>query len=100
MTSSGRHGAASDANDFEAEHEIICHDDAVLECPQSGERTRRRAMFKRLVLRSRTRDALRCGASNIDFGRAVLVGGAGFEPTTPSPPDNWSDESGKINYSI
>jgi hypothetical protein len=30
-----RHWAASDANDFEAEHEIY-HDDAVLEYPQSG----------------------------------------------------------------
>jgi SnoaL-like protein len=32
-----RHWAASDANDFEAEHEIY-HDDAMLEYPQSGER--------------------------------------------------------------
>ena len=32
-----RHWAASDANDFEEEHEIY-HDDAVLEYPQSGER--------------------------------------------------------------
>jgi hypothetical protein len=31
------HWAASDASDFEAEHEIY-HDDAVLEYPQSGER--------------------------------------------------------------
>ena len=36
-----RHRAASDANDFEAEHEIY-HDDAVLEYPQSGERIRGR----------------------------------------------------------
>jgi hypothetical protein len=36
-----RHWAASDASDFEAEHEI-CHDDAVLEYPQSGERIRGR----------------------------------------------------------
>jgi hypothetical protein len=36
-----RHWAASDANDFEAEHEIY-HDDAVLEYPQSGERIRDR----------------------------------------------------------
>ncbi|MGO9683651.1 MAG: nuclear transport factor 2 family protein [Beijerinckiaceae bacterium] len=35
------HWAASDANDFEAEHEIY-HDDAVLEYPQSGERIRGR----------------------------------------------------------
>jgi ketosteroid isomerase-like protein len=36
-----RHWATSDANDFEAEHEIY-HDDAVPEYPQSGERIRGR----------------------------------------------------------
>src|SRR6516164_4298238 len=36
-----RHWAASDVDDFEAEHEIY-HDDAVLEYPQSGERIRGR----------------------------------------------------------
>ena len=36
-----RHRAASDVNDFEAEHEIY-HDDAVLDYPQSGERIRGR----------------------------------------------------------
>jgi hypothetical protein len=36
-----RHWAASDANDFDAEHEIY-QDDAVLEYPQSGERIRGR----------------------------------------------------------
>jgi hypothetical protein len=34
-----RHWAASDANDFEAEHQIY-REDAVLEYPQSGERIR------------------------------------------------------------
>jgi SnoaL-like domain len=34
-----QHWAASDANDFETEH-YIYHEDAVLEYPQSGERTR------------------------------------------------------------
>ena len=34
-----RHWAASDAKDFEAEHEIY-REDAVLEYPQSGERIR------------------------------------------------------------
>src|ERR1700692_5028935 len=33
-----RHWAASDANDFDTEHRIY-HEDAVLEYPQSGERT-------------------------------------------------------------
>ena len=37
-----QHWAASDANDFETEH-LIYHDDAVLEYPQSGERTRGRS---------------------------------------------------------
>jgi hypothetical protein len=36
-----RHWAASDANEFETEHRIY-HEDAVLEYPQSGERTRGR----------------------------------------------------------
>jgi hypothetical protein len=36
-----RHWDASDANDFEAEHDIY-HDDAVLDYPQSGERIRSR----------------------------------------------------------
>src|SRR5262249_10366913 len=36
-----QHWAASDANDFETEHSIY-HEDAALEYPQSGERTRGR----------------------------------------------------------
>src|ERR1044072_4014647 len=36
-----QHWVASDANDFEKEHSIY-HDDAVLEYPQCGERTRGR----------------------------------------------------------
>ena len=36
-----QHWAASDANDFETEHRVY-HEDAVLEYPQSGERTRGR----------------------------------------------------------
>jgi ketosteroid isomerase-like protein len=37
-----QHWAASDANDFETEHRIY-RDDAVLDYPQSGERTRGRS---------------------------------------------------------
>ena len=37
-----QHWAASDANELETEHRIY-HDDAVLEYPQSGERTRGRS---------------------------------------------------------
>jgi ketosteroid isomerase-like protein len=36
-----QHWAASDSNDFETEH-LIYHEDAVLDYPQSGERTRGR----------------------------------------------------------
>jgi ketosteroid isomerase-like protein len=36
-----QHWAASDASDFETEH-LIYHEDAVLDYPQSGERTRGR----------------------------------------------------------
>jgi ketosteroid isomerase-like protein len=36
-----QHWAASDASDFDTEH-VIYHEDAVLESPQSGERTRGR----------------------------------------------------------
>ena len=36
-----QHWTASDANDFQTEH-LIYHEDAVLEYPQSGERTRGR----------------------------------------------------------
>jgi len=37
-----QHWGASDANDFQTEH-LIYHEDAVLEYPQSGERTRGRS---------------------------------------------------------
>ena len=40
-TALDRHWAASDADDFEAEHDIY-QEDAVLEYPQSGERIRGR----------------------------------------------------------
>jgi ketosteroid isomerase-like protein len=41
-----QHWAASDANDFETEH-LIYHDDAVLDYPQSGERTRGRSNIQK-----------------------------------------------------
>src|SRR5579871_4059614 len=44
-----RHWAASDASDFETEHDIYC-EDAVLDYPQSGERIRGR----RNIQQSRT----------------------------------------------
>jgi hypothetical protein len=55
-----RHWQASDANDFEAEHDIY-RDDAVLDYPQSGERirTRRNIQQSRFVQPSNKRFAVR-----------------------------------------
>ena len=44
-----RHWDASDANDFETEHEIY-REDAVLDYPQSGERIRGRLLAEALTL--------------------------------------------------
>src|SRR5262244_2763302 len=44
-TALDHHWAASDANDFEAEHQIY-REDAVLEYPQSGERIRGRRQIQ------------------------------------------------------
>lgn len=55
-----RHWGASDANDFEAEHDIY-HDDAVLDYPQSGERIRgrRKIQESRFVQPNRKRFTVR-----------------------------------------
>ena len=55
-----RHWDASDANDFEVEHEIY-REDAVLDYPQSGERIRGRRNIQesRLVQPNRKRFAVR-----------------------------------------
>ena len=58
-----RHWAASDANDFEVEHDIY-REDAVLEYPQSGERIRAGAIFSRRAPRNRTGNASPCGGSS------------------------------------
>ena len=52
-----QHWAASDANDFETEHRIY-HEDAVLEYPQSGERTRVDATYRTNALLSRAKSGL------------------------------------------
>ena len=54
-----RHWAASDANDFEAEHQIY-REDAVLEYPQSGERIRGRRNIQASRC-SADRSASQCG---------------------------------------
>ena len=55
-----QHWAASDANDFETEH-LIYHEDAVLDYPQSGERTRGRSNIQkqRSIQPSKKRFAVR-----------------------------------------
>jgi hypothetical protein len=45
-TALDQHWAASDANDFETEH-LIYREDAVLDYPQSGERTRGRSNIQK-----------------------------------------------------
>jgi hypothetical protein len=52
-----QHWAASDANDFETEH-LIYREDAVLEYPQSGERTRGRYNIKTNAPVSRAKNGL------------------------------------------
>lgn len=55
-----RHWSASDANDFDAEHDIY-HADAVLDYPQSGERIRSRGHIResRLLQPNRKRFTVR-----------------------------------------
>ena len=70
-----RHWAASDADDFEAEHEIY-RDDAVLEYPQSGERIRgrRNIQASRTVQPNRKRFTVRriVGAGDLWVTEYVL----------------------------
>ncbi|HTZ71634.1 MAG TPA: nuclear transport factor 2 family protein [Acetobacteraceae bacterium] len=63
-----RHWAASDANDFEAEHDLY-RDDAVLEYPQSGERIRGRHNIQasRTVQPNRKRFTIRRIVGTGDF---------------------------------
>jgi len=63
-----QHWAASDANDFDAEHDIYC-DDAVLDYPQSGERIRGRRNIQesRTVQPSKKRFSVRRIIGNGDF---------------------------------
>ncbi len=63
-----RHWAASDANDFDEEHEIY-RDDAVLEYPQSGERIRGRQniLSSRAAQPNRKRFAVRRIIGNGDL---------------------------------
>jgi hypothetical protein len=69
-----RHWAASDANDFEAEH-VIYRDDAVLDYPQSGERIhgRRNIQESRTVQPSKKRFSVRRILGNGDLWITELV---------------------------
>src|ERR1043165_1527681 len=70
------HWTASDANDFEAEHRIY-HEDAVLEYPQSGERTRGRTniQMQRATEPSQKRFAVRriIGAGHLWITEFILT---------------------------
>ena len=71
-----RHWAASDASDFEGEHEIY-HEDAVLDYPQSGERIsgRRKIQWSRAAQPNRKRFAVRriVGAGGLWVTEYVLT---------------------------
>src|SRR5262249_4736871 len=56
-----RHWAASDANNFDEEHQIY-REDAVLEYPQSGERIRGRPQHSGISFRAAKQKALHCTA--------------------------------------
>ncbi len=85
-----RHWIASDANDFETEHDIYL-EDAVLEYPQSGERIRgrRNIQITRTNQPSKKRFAVRrvIGSGDLwitgsrrPFGRASRAGGGVISP--------------------
>ena len=71
-----RHWAASDTDDFEAEHDIY-RDDAVLEYPQSGERIRgrRNIQLSRTAQPNRKRFTVRriIGAGDLWVSEFVLT---------------------------
>lgn len=71
-----RHWAASDANDFESEHQLYL-EDAVLEYPQSGERirTRRNIQITRAAQPNRKRFAVRriSGSNDLWITEYVLT---------------------------
>jgi hypothetical protein len=71
-----QHWAASDGNDFETEHRIY-HEDAVLEYPQSGERTcgRRNIQNQRASQPSKKRFAVRriIGGSDLWITEFILT---------------------------
>src|SRR5215831_13876887 len=75
-----RHWAASDANDFEAEHQIY-REDALLEYPQSGERIRGRRSIQASRLLSRAESASQYGRYS-----ALPISGSlnSYLPTTGS----------------
>ena len=68
------HWAASDASDFEVEHQIY-RDDAVLEYPQSGERvrSRRNIQASRAAQPSRKRFAVRRIVGTADLWISELI---------------------------
>ncbi len=79
-----QHWAASDANDFETEHRIYL-DDAVLEYPQSGERTRGRRTYRTNALINRATS----GFPSVESSAAASCGSPNsssrMTPSRPTP---------------
>ncbi len=77
-----QHWAASNASDFETEHQID-HDDSVLEYPHSGERTRVDATYRTSAPLSRAKSGLPSGES---LAAAIFGSQNSFCPMTVSRP--------------
>src|SRR5215831_18755593 len=98
-----QHWAASDANDFELEHQIY-REDAVLEYPQSGERIRgrRNIQITRTLQPSRKRFKVRrvIGAGDLWVTEYILLSTA----SRPIRSASWSSTAarlrGKRNISV
>jgi hypothetical protein len=88
-----QHWAASDANDFETEH-LIYREDAVLEYPQSGERTRGRRNIQARRAREGTFVDSECLLRKRQKQNGVQVPLstlAGFLRAQPTPSDHRQD---------
>ena len=90
-----RHWAASDANDFEAEHQIY-REDAVLEYPQSGERIRgrRNIQASRFAQPSRKRFTVRriLGAADLWITELVIA----YDHRRLTRLASWSSGTGRV----
>src|SRR5215813_9478202 len=89
-----RHWAASDANDFEAEHQIYI-EDAVLEYPQSGERIRgrRNIQASRFAQPSRKRFTVRRILGAADLWITLVIA---YDHSRLTRLASWSSGTGRV----